>query len=190
LLLKGGHMLHLDWRRWCQRCLNRRVKLSIVIAGIFSAGLATAVDLPKEPVLPLEMAYQAAIAAIKECKKGGYVVSAAVVDQSGVLKVLLRSDKAGPHTVDSSRRKAYAAASLREPTGKLAALIGQRPELQALRDMNESILILGGGLPIKIYDNVVGGIGVGGAPGAALDEACARAGLKTIDADEYKPKKE
>jgi uncharacterized protein GlcG (DUF336 family) len=182
-------MFHTDWRRLCRKCVHRRVKGSIAIAGLFSAGMATAADLPKEPVIPLDMAYQAAMAAIKECKTGGYYISAAVVDQYGLLKVLLRADKAGPHTVDSSRRKAYSAASLREPTGKLAALIGHKPELQALRDMNDSILILGGGLPIKIDDNVVGGIGVGGAPGAALDEACARAGLKAIGAEAYQSKK-
>ncbi len=48
--------------------------------------------------------------------------------------------------------------------------------------MNESILILGGGLPVRIDGEFLGGIGVGGAPGAKLDEACARAGLSAIGA--------
>ena len=52
--------------------------------------------------------------------------------------------------------------------------------------MNESILILGGGFPIKINDEIVGGIGVGGAPGTKFDEACARAGLKSIGAELYR----
>jgi uncharacterized protein GlcG (DUF336 family) len=56
------------------------------------------------------------------------------------------------------------------------------PTLQALRDMNPEILILGGGLPIEIGGEVVGGIGVGGAPGAHLDDACAQAGLDAIGA--------
>ena len=46
--------------------------------------------------------------------------------------------------------------------------------------MNEKILILGCGLPIKAGDEVIGGIGVGGAPGGHLDEACARAGIDKI----------
>ncbi|KAF0192743.1 MAG: hypothetical protein FD165_513 [Gammaproteobacteria bacterium] len=94
---------------------------------------------------------------------------------------LARSEAAGPHTVDSSRKKAYTAMSLKESTAKLAALIAEKPELQALRDMNDSILMLGGGLPVRIDGKVIGGIGVGGAPGAHLDEACARAGQAVIE---------
>jgi uncharacterized protein GlcG (DUF336 family) len=42
------------------------------------------------------------------------------------------------------------------------------------------VLLLGGGLPIKIGDEVVGAIGAAGAPGADKDEACAKAGLDKI----------
>ena len=48
--------------------------------------------------------------------------------------------------------------------------------------MNENILMLGGGLPIEFGGEVVGGIGVGGAPGGHLDAACAQAGLESIGA--------
>jgi len=93
-----------------------------------------------------------------------------------------RADGAGPHTVDSSRKKAYTAASLRRPTTELAELVNKVPTLQALREMNDQVLILGGGLPIEIAGEIVGGIGVGGAPGAHLDDACAQAGLESIGA--------
>jgi len=94
----------------------------------------------------------------------------------------MREDGAGPHTTDSSSKKAYTAASLRRPTSELAELINKMPTLQALREMNDRILILGGGLPIEIGGEVVGGIGVGGAPGTHLDDACAQAGLDSIGA--------
>jgi uncharacterized protein GlcG (DUF336 family) len=71
---------------------------------------------------------------------------------------------------------------LRRPTTELADLINKVPSLQALREMNENVLMLGGGLPIEIGGEVVGGIGVGGAPGAHLDDACAQAGLDAIGA--------
>ena len=100
---------------------------------------------------------------------------------------MVRSDGAGPHTVESSRKKAYTAASLRRPTSELAELITKVPALQALREMNDNILILGGGLPIEIGGEVVGGIGVGGAPGAHLDDACAQAGLDAIGAASKAP---
>jgi uncharacterized protein GlcG (DUF336 family) len=137
---------------------------------------------PKEPVLPMALAQEAANAALTKCEEGGYRVSVAVVDRGGNLKVLLRGDGAGPHTQDSSARKAYTAASIRRSTQELAELIAKIPNLQALRDMNERILILGGGLPVVIGKEVLGGLGVGGAPGTQLDEVCALAGLTSIGA--------
>jgi uncharacterized protein GlcG (DUF336 family) len=139
-------------------------------------------ELPKESVLPLSMASKAAQAAMEACKKDGYRVSVSIVDRAGVLRTMARADGAGPHTVESSRKKAYTASSLRRPTSELAELITKVPTLQALREMNDNILILGGGLPIEIGGEVVGGIGVGGAPGAHLDDACSQAGLDAIGA--------
>jgi uncharacterized protein GlcG (DUF336 family) len=126
------------------------------------------------------MATKAVQAAIEACKKDGYRVSVSIVDRAGVLRAMGRADGAGSHTVDSSRKKAYTASSLRRATTELADLIGKVPTLEALRDMHPEILILGGGLPIEIGGDVVGGIGVGGAPGAHLDDACAQAGLDAI----------
>jgi uncharacterized protein GlcG (DUF336 family) len=140
-------------------------------------------DLIHQKSLPLSLAQRAATAALNKCQEGNYRVSVAVVDQSGNLQVLLRMNNAGPHTTDSSAHKAYTAASLRRSTTHLAELVSKKPSLAALRDMNEKILILGGGLPIKVNGEVVGGIGIGGAPGAHLDEACAQAGLTAIHAD-------
>ncbi len=152
--------------------------LPVLILLLFS-NLAGA-ELPKQTVLPLEMALKIANAAMKKCDDDGHRVSVAVVDRSGVLRVLLRAGGAGPHTVNSSSKKAYTSASLGRPTSELSNLIKEKPELQGLRDMDPQILILGGGLPIKIGEEVVGGIGVGGAPGAHLDEACAKTGLEGL----------
>ncbi len=139
-------------------------------------------DLPKESVLPLTAATTAAKAALDHCAKAGHRVSVAVVDRGGVLRALLRADGAGPHTVDSSQKKAYTSASLRGPTGQFADLVAKMPAVQGLQQMNEKILLLAGGLPIEIGGEVVGGIGVGGAPGGHLDAACAQAGLDSIGA--------
>ena len=151
------------------------------LGGLLTAGVSAA-ELPRETVLPLSLATKAAEAAVAQCTKDGYRVSVAVVDRAGVVRALFREDGAGPHTVDSSRKKAYTSASLRRPTAELGELIAKMPAVQALRDMNENILMLGGGLPIEIGGEVVGGIGVGGAPGGHLDAACAQAGLESIGA--------
>ncbi|CAI4029784.1 Heme-binding protein [Nitrospira tepida] len=148
----------------------------------FMASVAMAEDLPREAVLPLAMANKAVAAALDKCTKDGYRVSVAVADRAGVLRAFSRGDGAGSHTVESSSKKAYTAASLRGSTGDLAEMLGRMPAVQGLRDMNDKILILGGGLPIEIGGEVVGGIGVGGAPGGHLDAACAQAGLDSIGA--------
>jgi uncharacterized protein GlcG (DUF336 family) len=153
--------------------------LAFMIGPGHSAG---AVDLPREAVLPLSMASKAAATAVEKCGQEGYRVSAAVVDRAGVLRSLMRGDGAGPHTVDSSTKKAYTAATIRRSTSELAELVAKNPSLQGLREMNERILVLGGGLPIEIGGEVIGAIGVGGAPGTHLDDNCAQAGLDSIGA--------
>ncbi len=155
---------------------------AIVGSLVIGVAMVSAQELPKESTLPLNLAQRATQAAIDACKKDGYRVSVSVVDRAGLLRAMGRADGAGPHTIDSSRKKAYTAASLRRATSELADLMSRTPTLQALRDMNEQILMLGGGLPIELGGEVVGGIGVGGAPGTHLDDACAEAGLDAIGA--------
>lgn len=161
-----------------------RMTLTLLTVSLFgvSYGNAMADELPREAVLPVYLAAKAAQAGMEKCTADGYRVSVAVVDRAGVLRALVREDGAGPHTVDSSRKKAYTSASLKRSTGELAELVAKMPAVQGLQDMNENILILGGGLPIEMGGEVVGGIGVGGAPGGHLDAACAQAGLESIGA--------
>jgi uncharacterized protein GlcG (DUF336 family) len=155
--------------------------MTMLTLGLGQA-VAVADELPREAVLPLALASKAAAAAEEKCRQDGYRVSVAVVDRAGVLRVLMRGDGAGPHTTDSSTKKAYTAASLRRPTSELVEMVTKNPAAQGLRDMSDKVVILGGGLPIEMGGEVVGGIGVGGAPGGHLDEACARAGLTSIGA--------
>ncbi len=164
---------------------GRMIVAAVIFCSILGLGvspIALADESAKESVLPLGMANKAISAALESCKKDGYRVSVSVVDRAGVLRAMGRADGAGPHTVDSSRKKAYTAASIRRPTSELADLITKVPSLQALRDINGEVLILGGGLPIELGGEVIGGIGVGGAPGAHLDDACAQDGLDAIGA--------
>ncbi|STQ12380.1 (Y14336) putative extracellular protein containing predicted 35aa signal peptide [Enterobacter cloacae] len=45
-----------------------------------------------------------------------------------------------------------------------------------MRDI-PGFLLQAGGLPVKEGDEVIGAIGIGGAPGGHLDEACAQAAI-------------
>ncbi|MBB3995849.1 uncharacterized protein GlcG (DUF336 family) [Sulfitobacter undariae] len=157
---------------------------SIALATALLAPIAAvAQDLPTAPYLPLGMATTAGQAAVAACADEGYNVSVAIVARSGETKVLLRADNAGPHTVGSSTGKAFTSASLGRDTAGFANFIGGSPENGGLRDMDSRMVIQAGGLPIKIGEALVGGIGVGGAPSGAIDETCARAGLAAIGAE-------
>jgi uncharacterized protein GlcG (DUF336 family) len=155
--------------------------ITFCLAGLMTSHVSAA-ELLKESVLPLALATKAAHATVDQCLADGYRVSVTVVDRGGNIRVVLRQDGAGPHTVDSSRKKAYTSASMKQPTAKLAELVAKMPAVQGLQHMNDHMLLLGGGLPIEIGGEVVGGIGVGGAPGGHLDAACAQAGLTSIGA--------
>ena len=162
------------------RCLYMTLLGTAMFVGI--PAFVGAEDLPREAVLPLSLAIKAASAAADKCMQDGHRVSVAVVDRAGLLRAFVRTDGAGPHTVESSQKKAYTSASMRGPTGNVAELIAKTPAVQGLQQMNDKILFLAGGLSIEIAGEVVGGIGVGGAPGGHLDAACAQAGLDSIGA--------
>jgi uncharacterized protein GlcG (DUF336 family) len=159
------------------------IRIATFAAVLVAPFAAAAQDLPTAAYLPLEMATQAAQTAIAACAAEGHNVSVAIVARSGNTTVLLRADNAGPHTVGSGTGKAFTSASMGRDTAGLAGLIGGNPENEGLRDMDARIVIQAGGLPIRIGGALVGGIGVGGAPSGAIDEACARAGLDAIGAE-------
>ncbi|AVX05930.1 hypothetical protein MXMO3_03427 (plasmid) [Maritalea myrionectae] len=159
------------------------IRTLAIAAALLTPFAAVAQDLPTAPYLPLEMATEAAQAAVAACATENYNVSVAIVARSGNTSVLLRADGAGPHTVGSSTGKAFTSASLGRDTAGLAGFIGSNPQNDGLRDMDSRLVIQAGGLPIKIGGALVGGIGVGGAPSGDIDANCARAGLDAISAE-------
>jgi uncharacterized protein GlcG (DUF336 family) len=152
---------------------------SSVLCSLLAAP-ASAEDVLLQKNISLALARDAAEAALQNCSSKGWKVSVAVVDRAGQLKLQLRGDGAGPHTLDSSRRKAYTAASMREGTSKMLE-ISQKSPAAATLPMIDGLLLLGGGLPIKVGDEVIGAIGVSGAPGGHLDDECAEAGIARIN---------
>ncbi|WP_425046856.1 GlcG/HbpS family heme-binding protein [Primorskyibacter sp. S87] len=156
----------------------------LALAALLAApAAASAQSLPTAPYLPLDLASKAAQTALEACAAEGYNVSVAVVARDGSLKVHLKADNSGPHTVGSSQGKAFTSASMGRDTAGLADFIGGNPQNDGLRDMDPRLVIQAGGLPIKVEGALVGGIGVGGAPRGDIDANCARAGLDAIGAE-------
>jgi uncharacterized protein GlcG (DUF336 family) len=156
------------------------MRLAIGLAVTLAAAGARADDLPRQPVLTAALASEAVQAAVEACAKQGKHVTAAVVDQGGNLRALLRDDGATPHTVDSATKKAYTANTYRTATLEFSRRVAANPDLADLRRMNDRVLILGGGVPIKVGEEVIGAIGAGGTPSLTVDEGCAKAGLERI----------
>ena len=46
--------------------------------------------------------------------------------------------------------------------------------------MIDGFVVLGGGMPIRIGNDVIGSMGIGGAPGGHLDDQCVEAGINRI----------
>lgn len=159
-------------------------KLWILASCIAAAFSTTAsANLLQEQNIPLNLAVDIAQNAIESCTKQQYSVSAAVVDREGVLRALLRADNAAIHTPDAARRKAYTAASMRSVTSTIVKNV-QNPGAAQLTAIDD-FLVLAGGVPIKVGNETIGAVGVGGAPSGDFDEACAQAALKQV-ADQLK----
>ncbi|KKX34219.1 heme-binding protein [Rhizobium sp. LC145] len=152
----------------------------ILAVSLFAPAAAVAQDLPTAPYLPLELATKAAQAALEACAAEGNRVSVAIVGRDGGTKVLLKADNSGPHTGSSAEGKAFTSAALGRDTAGLSEFVSSQPANAGMRDMDSRMVIQAGGLPIKIGDALVGGIGVGGAPSGDVDANCAAAGIKAI----------
>jgi uncharacterized protein GlcG (DUF336 family) len=127
--------------------------------------------------IPAGLAVEAASEAIAACAKQGYRETAVVLDADGQTIAAVRGDGAGIHTLDSAHDKAYTSTSFKNDT--LALEERGRTEIAPLAKLPH-VMFLGGGVVIKIGDEVVGAIGASGAPGAKLDDNCAHAGLDKI----------
>ncbi len=147
---------------------------ALLLSILASAASAEAVRTEKN--MSLELANLLASTAVASCAAGGYAVTATVVDRAGGVRAVQRADNAGPHTLGASQQKAFTSASAKNAT--LAMMEGaQKNPAAANLVYIPGFLLLGGGVPVKVGTEVIGAIGVGGAPGGHLDEQFAMAAL-------------
>ena len=122
---------------------------------------------------------EAARAKCRERKLGE--ISVAVVDRAGNVKLLFAGDNSNPHTVELSRRKAYTARTFGIPSLEFAKRTNGATEFSGQRFLAD-VIPLGGGLPILLGTEKIGGLGISGAPRQEDDEKCAKAGLDAVAA--------
>ena len=129
--------------------------------------------------MSLDLASQIAAATVAHCTANGYAVTATVVDRAGSVRAVHRADNAGPHTLGANQQKAFTAASAKNSTLAMMEGAQKNPAAANLVDI-PGFLLLGGGVPVKVGNEVIGAVGVGGAPGGHLDEQCAIAALDKV----------
>jgi uncharacterized protein GlcG (DUF336 family) len=160
-----------------------RVFHLVATLGLGSIPAAGAIAQPAPTVayksLSTESALKAAEAALKKCRDSGWQAAVAVVDRGGTTLALLRDRYAGAHTPDTAIGKAWTAASFRIPTRELAEQTKPGSATSGIRNLPR-VVAIGGGFPIEAAGQLLGAIGVSGAPGPENDETCAKAGIADI----------
>ena len=171
-----------------------RATFSGVLKGLVVVGIATALctnanaqagaqsnakasGLVTQKNLSLPMAKAIAEAALAECQAKGYHTAVAVVDRAGQVLVILRDELATAQHADMARRKAYTARMFRLPTSEFQKRTAD-PSYAAQRNLPD-VLALGGGLPIQVGNETIGGVASAGST-QEQDEACAKAGLGKV----------
>src|SRR5260221_7251532 len=162
----------------------RRALMSIAVAGftLFFGSNADA-ELLQRKDLSYAIAKAIAEGAIESCQSKGYRVSAVVVNRAGETLVAFRGDGSGPHTMENARRKAYTAMTFRQPTTAYAKRFADNDPTVRQQVTLPNVIAIGGGLPIKVGEDVIGGARVSRSPG--VDEPCLQAGTDKI-ADQLK----
>ncbi|KAF0867953.1 heme-binding protein [Candidatus Nitrosocosmicus sp. SS] len=167
------------------------IPMLLVIVIFFSSSIAneviasngsnsTSLELNTQHVISLKLAQQIATATQADCSEKGFPVTVSILNKDGIDILLARGDGTTGASVEVARDKAYAATGFQSPTSALEERAKtSSPGIIAV----EGFTVLPGGLPIKVNDELIGGIGVSGAPSGKIDEACANAGLATIGTD-------
>jgi uncharacterized protein GlcG (DUF336 family) len=163
--------------------------MSPILKGLASLAVAAVLSSPAgaqgvvtQKNISLALAQTIANAALEQCQSMGFKASVTVVDRAGLALVMLRGDGAGLTTPEGSDRKAFTARAFSQPSADFVKRLADRPDTVGSRQYTR-VLALGGGLPIKVGNDVIGAVGVSGSPGK--DEVCSQAGIDKV-ADQLK----
>ncbi len=150
----------------------------VAVIAIAVIGSANAQVPLVEKNVSMKMALAIIDGTIEQCTKDGYKVSVVIVDNAGLVRASLRGDGTNPHTMEFARKKAYTART-RGQTSLEFMKATDNPGSAYLRQIPD-VVAIGGGVPIKVGDVTIGGVGVSGAPGGEKDEVCANAGIAEV----------
>jgi uncharacterized protein GlcG (DUF336 family) len=155
--------------------MSFRLATAITFAVLFMFPSPGRAQVLTERNVSVRMALTIAETALEEC---GVRTSVAVVDRAGRLRVFLQGDGASPHNIELARRKAYTALTFQRTSAEWAT---RTETINPGQRMLTDVIPLTGGVPIKVGEETIGGVGLSGAPmGGAQEEACAKAGIAKV----------
>jgi uncharacterized protein GlcG (DUF336 family) len=129
--------------------------------------------------LSLDTALKIAQGAIAQCRKEGVQIAVTVLDRGGHPQVVLRDVLAMDITLPISKQKAHTAMAFNTPLSQMEGRFKGAYQVPKI----DGLVVSAGGLPINIGGNILGGVGVSGAPSGEIDEKCAKAGIDAVRAD-------
>ena len=159
--------------------LTSIIILTTALAAMAAPAPATAQALTQRN-MSLEIARALADGSIACAKADGYDVSVAVVDRAGDMVLLMRGNMANPHNAELARKKAYTARTYGVSTMEFRNRTNGT-DLAGQRELVD-IIPLGGGLPVVVGNERIGGLGLSGAPTQEADDKCAAQAIKSIAA--------
>jgi uncharacterized protein GlcG (DUF336 family) len=160
-------------------------KIALAVLCVVGSAGAMAQGVVNRPQLSAALANELVGETVAICASRGYKVWAVVVNLDGVRQALLRGDGAPMHSQDNAYYKAYSAASItlgrnEGSTKEVADRMAKAPPSSVPFTQLPNVTYGVGGVTIRAGGQAIGAIGVSGAPGGALDEACAREAMAKI----------
>jgi uncharacterized protein GlcG (DUF336 family) len=152
---------------------------SAALAALLPASALAQQAFVTERTLTADAAREAATAALDRCRKDGYQTTVTVVNRTGRVKAVLSDDNAGPHTNENSFRKAYTSITFKANSGEFGKRQAANPPPHAALHL-ANVTTAEGALLIRSGNEILGAIGVSGAPGGDKDAVCAQAGIDRI----------
>jgi uncharacterized protein GlcG (DUF336 family) len=133
----------------------------------------------KKHSISFELAQKMVDAAVAKAREIGVSENVAILDDGGNLKAFGRMDGAPLPTIEMALNKAYTAL-FGISTQEFFNFIKSDPSLLSGIPTLSRVAAWGGGFPIKVDGEMVGAIGLSGAPTVQNDIDCARAALTLV----------
>ena len=152
---------------------------AIAVAAAIGLCVPASAQVLTQKNVSLAMAKRIAEASLAECASKGFPgTSVAVVDRAGQVVLIMRSDASTAQQPEMARRKAYTARMFRRTTLDWAKRTLDDPLTEPQLDL-EDVIALGGGVPIMVGMDAIGGVGSAGST-QDQDDACAKAGVAAV----------